>query len=231
MKSTFLTILFQVLTSLIIVQSQSNPKIAILEVGEINTEAKLVKELDKIMQRQEEFRKQEALRLSSEGLDTSESQQSVKDIPKNFKIIFDKLSNYRRNSNSYWDMIPLNAFNYITYALERMPKAYNYIVYPLHIKSTMNLEKLNEIATKEAVDYVIVFPSVKLYRKRKLKFAEIRVVLYNRSESRITFDKRITKSNEDVTGRFYCEDGTVDCAINSVLYDACWVQIPFFVVD
>lgn len=122
-------------------------------------------------------------------------------------------------TKNYCSKIPGMAFTQITFALERSLGCDDYIVYPINLKTPKTLNSLKAICEQEEAEFILGFPRLALFMY-DLKYAKLNMIIYSKSQNQIIYDKIWTENEEGEWRRYGCEVGTVDCAINSILYQA-----------
>ncbi len=138
-------------------------------------------------------------------------------LAENWKIIRNKELDYLQKQ-SFFSQISFLLTTNLTY------KIYEYhsqpLVYPVTDKSSTNRTEIQSLAKKYGVDWVIDVVSVSAKMVEGEKIVEARILLYNIVTNRIFLDKTYTKKPLNPGGQLECEEGSWQCALNSIVDEA-----------
>ncbi|HEY4322475.1 MAG TPA: hypothetical protein VGN20_00775 [Mucilaginibacter sp.] len=147
----------------------------------------------------------------------SKKNQDEQGLPENVQLMM-------KNGNAF--LSSLNFFKQASYITQ------NYLVYRFYerfpnelilLKDTLIKPEITEmqmLAQKEAMAYIISFPSMYLLKENGERQSKIRVQLYEKSSNSYLIDHEYSGDEKNPGFEFTCKDGTLECCINNALSSA-----------
>ncbi|HET9136027.1 MAG TPA: hypothetical protein VFO76_05265 [Candidatus Kapabacteria bacterium] len=128
----------------------------------------------------------------------------------NFKTFYERLDFFKN--------IALICGNYLSYTFaEKFP---NPLITMNDIHTAGSVAELRAIHDSVGLQYIINFPSVRLYKDSGKAFAKITMQLYDGQTGAIAFSKEYIGGWDNPGFEFACEDSTLSCTINNALSQA-----------
>ncbi len=164
---------------------------------------------------------------------TDEIKNELKDYNKEIEITEEIRRNYvKENLAENWKITRSNELDYlkkqtffsqISYLITTniTYKIYEYhnhpLIYPVVDKTSTARLSLQNLAKKYKMDWVIDVAKVEAKKVNGEKIVEARIVLYNIVTNRVFLDRTYSKKALNPGGQLECEEGSWQCALNSVV--------------
>lgn len=210
MQKSLLIILFLTLCHLLAGQSYE-PQILILTPNETKVGRSLKKEISTINQS-----------LANQPTNKEQSQvylgsPDFLEQPENVRKMIQSEIEFSKNMDFY-SQVSFYTEQYLAYRLfESFP---NLLILLSSEKSDKEVLSLKEVSNSEGLQYILNFPTIEFYKKASVKYADIKVQLFDRKGDRILLEKTYTGDWRNPGFEFACQDRTINCTINNALSQA-----------
>jgi hypothetical protein len=197
-------------SSALLAQPVEEPQILILTPNQVSYDPSFEKEIKK----QTELLRKKIDSNPIENILNSPEFLKLPDARKkfflNFKIFYERLDFFKN--------IALISGNYLSYTFsEKFP---NPLITMNDIRTAGTVTELRAIHDSIGLQYIINFPSVRLYKDSGKAFAKITMQLYDGQTGAIAFSKEYIGGWDNPGFEFACEDSTINCTINNALSQA-----------
>lgn len=158
----------------------------------------------------------------NKNTNTAEQEQAVnspdfKKLPENIQIMTNSEIEFSKDLNFFKQASFISA-QFLAYRFfEKFP---NLLIKLIDAKSNGTFGDLKTYSENEKLQYILNFASIELYKENKIKYAKIRVQLYDNVSNLILLDKLFIGDWSNPGFEFACEDKTINCTLNNALSQA-----------